>query len=339
VGGGRTISYDDEQSAAEKCAYAKSKGMSGVIMWALGQDLYAGRPVLLDAIARTMGVPAADPPIDYLKKYDDRRISDARKLTQEIVKAEGELARLDKGHEHKPSNPLSAFSGLGGPTSDRAALGARIEKAEMLVYRLTKQFDEVQDALDRLPLAYRAGKLVKAEGPTLVISSFDDGGLAHKLGGAWESEFDRNDRGTTLNPSPLKPTAGGHNGSPYFLRFWGHFGKSGPPWPYADVGASMPPSDLSQWKGVRFAAKGNGKNYLLVVRRAAVRDYGQFRAQFSTSADWTEVQIPFADLQQPDWAHPVPRGWVDVTSIAFMPGALFSDEDYDLGIDDVELFK
>jgi hypothetical protein len=35
----------------------------------------------------------------------------------------------------------------------------------------------------------------------------------------------------------------------------------------------------------------------------------------------------------------VPRGWVDVVQIAFMPDKMFSDEDYDLSLDDVELVK
>jgi hypothetical protein len=173
----------------------------------------------------------------------------------------------------------------------------------------------------------------------LLLSDFEDGSIGHKLGGVWESEFDRNGRGTTLSPSPLAPASGGYKGSRYFLRFWGHFGKSGPPWPYADISASMVPSDISQFKGVRFAVKGNGKKYMLVVRRGAVRDYGHFRAPFATSADWSEVEVKFADLQQPDWAHPVPRGWVDVTSIAFMPDTMCSDEDYDLGVDDVRLVR
>jgi hypothetical protein len=101
----------------------------------------------------------------------------------------------------------------------------------------------------------------------------------------------------------------------------------------------MPPSDLSQFKAIRFAAKGNGKKYMLVVRRAAVRDYGQFRSDFIAKPEWSEITIKLDDLQQPDWAHPIPRGWVDVIQIAFMPDKLFSDEDYDLSVDSVELVK
>jgi hypothetical protein len=200
--------------------------------------------------------------------------------------------------------------------------------------------EDVDKKLDQVPLSSRAGRLVKAEGATLLLSDFEDGSITHKLGGNWESELDQNKLGTTLSPSPLKLTPGGYKGSKSCMRIWGHYGKSGaPPWPYADVGASMPTSDLSQFKAVRFAAKGDGKTYLVVLRRGAVRDYGHFRAIFKASKEWTPVEIKFDDLKQPDWAHQTPRGFVDVTSIAFMPGVSFSDEDYDLSIDNVELVK
>jgi GH18 family chitinase len=338
--GGHTVSYDDEKSVAEKCRYARDKGFAGVLAWALGQDLYAGRPVLLDAIAEAMGVPRTEPPIDYMKKYYDARIGDAKKVTQEIVKAQGELMRLDKGNGHKPFEPLQEFSGLGSTKSERGALAAQIEKAEKLVYRLKTQLDEVEKRLDLVPLANRAGKVVRTEQASFLVSDFERGNIEHSLGGSWEGEFDRNGIGTTMSPNPLKVTDGGRGGSKGCIRFWGHFGRSGAaPWPYADIGASMPNSDLSQFNGIRFWAKGNGKKYMVVLRRGAVRDYGHFRAAFTTSHDWTEVHVKFDDLQQPDWARPVARAWVDVTSIAFMPDILFSDEDYDLSLDDVQLVK
>ncbi|HEX9298084.1 MAG TPA: CIA30 family protein [Polyangiaceae bacterium] len=340
ISGGHTVSYDDEKAITEKCNYAREKGLAGVFTWSLGTDLYRGRPVLLDAMAHAMGVPPGDPPVDFLKKYYETRISDAKKLSQEIVKAQGELVRLDKGKEHKTWDPLQAFIGMGTTKSDRKALEAQIEKAEKLVYKLKSKMEEVDAKLDALPLSYRAGRPVKSEAPALLVADFEDGTINHKLGGSWESEFDQNKLGTTMNPSPLKLTPGGYKGSKNCLRMWGHFGKSGaPPWPYADVGASMPTSDLSQFKAIRFAAKGNAKKYMVVLRRGAVRDYGQFRAPFSAPKEWTQVEVKFDELQQPDWAHPVQRGWVDVIQIAFMPDVLFSDEDYDLSIDNVELVK
>jgi chitinase len=338
--GGHTVSYDDERAITEKCNYAKEKGLAGVFTWALGTDLYAGRPVLLDTMAKAMGVPPVEPPVDNLKKYYETRISEAKKLSQEIVKAQGELVRLDKGKQHQLFDPLGAFSGLGGTKSDRKGLETQIEKAEKLIYTLKSKMEEVDKQLDAVPLANRAGKALKTDAPTLVIADFEDGSITHKANGNWESEYDQNKLGTTLSPSPLKLTPGGFKGSKNCLRFYGHFGKSGaPPWPYADVGAAMPSSDLSQFKAVRFAAKGDGKRYLVVFRRGAVRDYGHFRAPFVAGKEWTQIEVKFDDLKQPDWAHQVPRGFVDVTSIAFMPGVSFSDEDYDLSIDNIELVK
>jgi len=102
-----------------------------------------------------------------------------------------------------------------------------------------------------VPLSNRAGKLVKAEGPSLLFADFEDGSISHQLSGNWESEFDQNKLGTTLNPSPLKLTPGGYKGSKNCLRFWGHFGKSGaPPWPYADIGAGMPSLSAGLMAGV-----------------------------------------------------------------------------------------
>src|SRR6185436_54555 len=151
--------------------------------------------------------------------------------------------------EHKILDPLQAFVGLGSTKSERKALEAQIDKAEKLVYTLKSKMEEVDKKLDEVPLSNRAGKLIKAEGPTLLLADFEDGSITHKLSGNWEAEFDQNKLGTTLSPSPLKLASGGYKGSKNCLRIWGHYGRAGaPPWPYADVGAAMPNSDLSQFK-------------------------------------------------------------------------------------------
>jgi hypothetical protein len=143
-----------------------------------------------------------------------------------------------------------------------------------------------------------------------------------------------------MNPMPLKVSSGGYKGSKNCMHFWGHYGRpAGALWPFADVGAIFQPSDLSQFKAVRFAVKGNGKKYMIMLQRPPVRDYGNFRAQFTAPKEWTEVEIKFDDFQQPDWAHPIQKGWVDVTGIRFLPDAQFSDEDYDISIDNLELVK
>jgi len=337
--GGRTISYDDSKSITDKIAYAKEKGMSGVMIWNLGGDVAGGKPVLLDTVAQNVGVAPEDPPLSYLQKYYDTKISEAKALSQKVVQAQAEYLRLDKNTDKKFSDPLRDFIGLGSARSERKALETQIGKAEQLVYTLNNKLDLVDKALDELPVSLRAGKKVAGDGPTLLLSDFEGGGLAHKLGGSWEASFDANKLGTVFKPSPLSPTSQGKGGSKYCLRMFGHYGRNQAPWPYAEMLASLGSADISAFKSLRFAAKGDGKTYDLKLMRAAVRDYAQFRVSFTAPKEWSTVEIKFDDMKQPDWGHKLGKAWVDVSGISFAPTATFNDEDFDLSIDDVELVK
>jgi chitinase len=339
LSGGHTISYDDTRSLTDKIAYAKQKGMSGVMIWNLGGDISGGKPVLLDTVAQNVGAVSEDPPVEYLKKYYETKISEAKTLSQKVVQAQAEYTRLDKSGDNKFADPLRDFIGLGSPRSDRKSLETQIGKAELLVYKLNNRMDEVDKALDALPPSARAGKKVSGDGPTLLISDFEGGGVAHKLGGNWEASFDANKLGTVFKPSPLSPTSQGKGGSKYCLRMYGHYGRNQAPWPYAEMLASLGTADISGYKSLRFAVKGDGKTYDVKLMRAAVRDYAQFRASFTASKEWTTVEVKFDDMKQPDWGHKLSKVWVDVSGISFAPTATFNDEDFDLSIDDVELVK
>jgi len=62
---GEIISFDDERSVAEKCAFVRAMGTGGVIIWEVTQDSVAGRPVLLEVVARELNrddAPLAPPP-------------------------------------------------------------------------------------------------------------------------------------------------------------------------------------------------------------------------------------------------------------------------------------
>ncbi len=50
-------SFDDSSSIAVKCRYAKSIGLSGVMIWALGEDLWDSGQPLMSAVARAMSAP------------------------------------------------------------------------------------------------------------------------------------------------------------------------------------------------------------------------------------------------------------------------------------------
>ena len=54
-------SFDDSASIAVKCAYAKAGGLSGVMIWALGEDLWMGAQPLMTAVGHAMS-PATDLP-------------------------------------------------------------------------------------------------------------------------------------------------------------------------------------------------------------------------------------------------------------------------------------
>ncbi len=53
----QVISYDDSASIALKCGYINTKGLGGTIIWAIGQDLLAGKQPLLDVIGAALRAP------------------------------------------------------------------------------------------------------------------------------------------------------------------------------------------------------------------------------------------------------------------------------------------
>ena len=45
---------DDSRSLSLKCQYVKENGLSGVMIWALGQDMFALEQPLMEAVGRAM---------------------------------------------------------------------------------------------------------------------------------------------------------------------------------------------------------------------------------------------------------------------------------------------
>ncbi|MGA9119013.1 MAG: glycosyl hydrolase family 18 protein [Bacteroidota bacterium] len=48
------VTFDDSTSLSIKCAYAKRQNLAGVMIWALGQDLVAGKQPLMEAVGIAM---------------------------------------------------------------------------------------------------------------------------------------------------------------------------------------------------------------------------------------------------------------------------------------------
>ncbi len=121
----------------------------------------------------------------------------------------------------------------------------------------------------------------------------------------------------------------------------GHMGPMQAPWPWALLSLNLSeggtPVDLSAYQSIRFYSQGDGKTHAVALNKAAVSDYCDYQAEFSSPADWTQVTLPFSDFKQANWGKQVEKKFNDVTKLTFSPGA--SDSDFDFKIDDLELLK
>lgn len=184
------------------------------------------------------------------------------------------------------------------------------------------------------------GRDIKFEGKTLLLDDFEDGNLVNNLRSTWSAECDENKLGTTLAPKPLAPFEGGPGHSKFAIGITGHFGKNQAPWPYASLHCGLNPAgegaDLTPFKVISFMAKGDGKNYEVVLSQEAVKDYGYYRSSFKATNEWTEVVLPLKNFMQSGWAAPVKKSFVDVKALQWSPAGM-NDEGYELQIDNVKL--
>jgi len=125
------------------------------------------------------------------------------------------------------------------------------------------------------------------------------------------------------------------------IHLTGKMGKNGPPWPWASLAINLEPNatpvDLTNVKGIRFKAKGDGKPYKMAITRKVVTDYGTFSYTFSPGKEWKQYSVPLSKLKQPDWAKQVEPGWADATSLEFQP--TIGEAAFDLWVDDVWFYE
>lgn len=72
----QVISYDDTVSIGLKCDYVNSKGVGGVIVWALGQDRLGGRQPLLESVGPKLKTPT------HIASLSVAAVADAFQLRQ-----------------------------------------------------------------------------------------------------------------------------------------------------------------------------------------------------------------------------------------------------------------
>lgn len=216
-------------------------------------------------------------------------------------------------------------------------------KAEIV--KLKKQIGDLQQKTNGTSAAskndngYGSAAPAGKDGIVLV----DDFETDHpSFGGGWWEGCDQNKMGTTISPDPYARLKGGSPKSPGFCAgMKGHLGPNEAPWPWAtltlgmgDNGAS---TDLTAYKAVRFYTMGDGKTHTISLQKLAVKDYADFKAEFTAPKGWTQVSIPFDKFSQPDWGAKVEKKFEDVKALSFAPG--LNDADYDFKIDDVEFLK
>jgi hypothetical protein len=233
------------------------------------------------------------------------------------------------------------------PTStDAKVLGEKLMEWQTILGGYDLKMQDSLGALNAIVVPQVVGIVLhpKKGKKTLLIDDFEKGTTTNALNGQWGTDCDKYGLGTTVNPNPFQVAGGGHRGSAkHSAHIWGHFGRSVAPWPYvalvstlASGGAAV---DVSQFKGIEFWVKGNGKTYTLMLDSSSVQDYCYYRKEFKATATWSKVFLKFSDFTQPLWGKPLPLKVTDLTNITFSVGSSFSDEDYDLWVDDVALVK
>ena len=343
-GGNHVIAYDDPKSLGIKCDYAVKKGFKGVMIWNIGADIVGENTPLLDAVAKAYGAPTIPMPVHGLLQSISSFGSSVKDSYGKLQAAQAKLTAAGKIEEAKTADP-GPMPDLTAPMGeDVKTLGKRVWELQYAFSQLNRKLQNCQNALDALPVKEVAGQKLQARGDKLLIDDFESGGTTNKLQGTWMGDSDHNNLGTVLNPSPFAPSTGGSKASPKFAaHISGHYGKSIAPWPYAQLTGTLnaggTATDLSAFKSLEFWVKGDGKTYSVILARAAVEDYCNFRADFKAGTEWSKVTINLTDFKQPSWGRQVPFKLSDILYFSFTPNADFSDEDFNLWVDDITLVK
>jgi hypothetical protein len=145
-----------------------------------------------------------------------------------------------------------------------------------------------------------------------VIDDFESGGDQTGLGPIWNAS---NDSGSTTDVIVGRVVRGLRD---HALHLTARMGDTTEP--YARVTVSMVhdghPADVSQFHGLRFDARGQGRYRVVFVTRS-VTDGRYHESFFSGSPLWTPVSIPFGTLGQAIGGQRVKWTGTDLLEIAF----------------------
>jgi hypothetical protein len=81
------------------------------------------------------------------------------------------------------------------------------------------------------------------------------------------------------------------------------------------------PKDMSAVSGVQFYARGDGKNYRVLIAKENVKEGNHFAAEFTAPTGWTLIRVPFSTLAQLPYGTSVQWSPTNVTGIGFLASA------------------
>lgn len=144
-------------------------------------------------------------------------------------------------------------------------------------------------------------KIMAFEGESGLVSNFDDGKLSSFFGSGWQVSTDQMLGGKST--AEIKVVEGGSEGSPYALQVKGNIAPGAM---YKWAGAMffpgskpMVPVDLSRFKQIVFWAKGEGKNYRIMLY-AQRFGYIPLQKSFFAGPEWKQYIFPLAEFSQFD---------------------------------------
>jgi len=176
---------------------------------------------------------------------------------------------------------------------------------------------------------------VASWGPMLLNDC--DRGVVHD-GVHWSSFGDGT---STVSPQPLEFGSPGYR--PQHAAHLTFTFRPGPLHSFAGMVASISPTNLSDFEGVRFRARGSGSWLCFMSTAGASATHDDFGSPFAIDPEWQSVELPFHSMAQREkhgshWSRtgalgivwlaagfPGQSGWIDVDDVEFYrPGGALS---------------
>ncbi|NJK28466.1 MAG: hypothetical protein HC925_08440 [Coleofasciculaceae cyanobacterium SM2_3_26] len=181
----------------------------------------------------------------------------------------------------------------------------------------------------------------------VLVDDFEDGNRFNEFRGTWFTYSDRSYNGTSQvipeSYSRFEPVESGAPGSQRSARITGKVSTDydrGFVGIGTELNAPNDPVDISNYDGIVFWARGDGKTYRLKLRSTAVPDEDDYGYNFTPTAEWRQYVIPFKKLRQEGWGKSIRRrrALQQVTGIHWETIGQ-PHQSIDLSIDDISFTK